>query len=105
MEYSGHNISETHSTMSTNSFDSGETKTCRVCPVCTVRIIEDAEKEPENPVLFSHGKPGTKARLWARVCSYIQDRADKYPHCINKDFIHSNNPDHAFIPTDFFSSH
>lgn len=44
------------------------------CPACGVVITAD------DSVLFSHGKPGTRARLWARVCQYA-----KRPGCINKD--------------------
>lgn len=46
----------------------------QVCPVCGVSI-ENGDK-----VLFSSGKPGTRARLWARVCNYV-----KKQECINKD--------------------
>lgn len=46
----------------------------QVCPVCGVRI-ENGEK-----VMFSVGKPGTRARLWARVCNYVQKE-----ECINQD--------------------
>jgi hypothetical protein len=44
------------------------------CPACGVVIT------PDDSVLFSYGKPGTRARLWARVCQYA-----KRPDCINKD--------------------
>lgn len=44
------------------------------CPVCGVTIENDAK------VLFSVGKPGTRSRLWARVCSFA-----KNPDCINQD--------------------
>jgi hypothetical protein len=46
----------------------------QVCPVCGVKI-ESGEK-----VLFSYGPPGTRSRLWARVCNYVQK-----PGCINQD--------------------
>lgn len=45
---------------------------CKICPVCSVRITGDT-------VIFSHGKPGTRERLYARVCQYAKDRAG----CIN----------------------
>ena len=45
-----------------------------VCPVCGV-VIENGAL-----VRFSFGKPGTRSRLWARVCQY-SDR----PDCINRD--------------------
>lgn len=44
------------------------------CPVCSVRIENNAK------VLFSAGPPGTRARLWARVCNYAQN-----PACINQN--------------------
>lgn len=43
---------------------------CQVCTVC----IEN------NVVLFSHGKPGTRARLHARVCQYTTNEK-----CINRN--------------------
>ena len=46
----------------------------KTCPVCSVKIIGD------DKVIFSSGPVGTRARLWARVCSY----ANK-PGCINQD--------------------
>lgn len=45
---------------------------CKKCPVCQV-LIED-----EN-VIFHYGKPGTRSRLYARVCQYTQNEL-----CINK---------------------
>lgn len=45
-----------------------------VCPVCGVKI-ENGEK-----VIFSSGSAGTRARLWARVCNYVEK-----PDCINQD--------------------
>lgn len=44
------------------------------CSVCGVRIENNAK------VLFSYGQPGTRARLWARVCNYA-----KNPACINQN--------------------
>lgn len=46
----------------------------KTCPVCGVQI------EGKDKVLFSSGTSGTRARLWARVCNYVQQ-----PSCINKD--------------------
>ena len=46
------------------------------CPVCGVVIEEDLVK-------FSFGKPGTKARLYARVCQFIQKDETKKAACIN----------------------
>ena len=44
----------------------------RVCPACGVTITDSGE------VLFSAGKPGTKERLYARVCQFA-----KKEECIN----------------------
>jgi hypothetical protein len=49
-------------------------KSIEVCPICGVKI------EGENKVLFSAGSPGSRSRLWVRVCQYI-----KKPGCINQD--------------------
>ncbi len=35
-------------------------------------------------VHFSHGTPGTRAKLWARVCQYLRDD-DKQRQCLNQD--------------------
>jgi hypothetical protein len=43
----------------------------RLCSACGVKIIGEE-------VHFSHGKPGTKERLHARVCQFA-----KKPGCIN----------------------
>lgn len=43
----------------------------KVCPSCKVVICGDIVK-------FSYGSPGTKAKLYARVCRYA-----KIPGCIN----------------------
>jgi hypothetical protein len=45
----------------------------QTCPVCGVTITH-------NVVRFSSGDPGTRARLYARVCRYVQK-----PGCINQD--------------------
>ncbi|MEO1591760.1 MAG: hypothetical protein AAFU71_10760 [Cyanobacteria bacterium J06632_22] len=45
----------------------------QTCPVCGVSIIDDE-------VQFSSGTPGTRARLYARVCQYTSR-----PECINRD--------------------
>lgn len=45
----------------------------QTCPVCGVSITGDE-------VQFSTGAPGTRARLYARVCQYTSN-AD----CINRD--------------------
>lgn len=50
-----------------------------ICPVCKV-LIEDGAK-----VVFSCGPSGTRERLWARVCQFIQKDRDKAEACINKE--------------------
>ncbi len=46
----------------------------QTCPVCKVKIL------PGDKVLFSVGPPGTRSKLWARVCQFTNNRA-----CINQD--------------------
>ena len=50
----------------------------QTCPVCGVKIMVGVVGG--DRVLFSSGPAGTRARLWARVCQYV----DK-PGCINAD--------------------
>lgn len=45
------------------------------CSSCGVKI--DVET---NQVYFSYGKPGTRSKLYARVCQYAKDKDS----CINK---------------------
>jgi hypothetical protein len=51
--------------------------TAQTCPVCGVRIEAAASGDR---VYFSYGPPGTRAKLWSRVCQYAQK-----PACINGD--------------------
>ena len=46
----------------------------QICPTCGVSITEDGQ------VNFSNGNPGTRARLYARVCQYTQKSG-----CINQE--------------------
>lgn len=46
----------------------------KICPVCGVSISETGQ------VNFSSGAPGTRSRLYARVCQYTDNKA-----CINQD--------------------
>ncbi|NEP15572.1 MAG: hypothetical protein F6J97_01570 [Leptolyngbya sp. SIO4C1] len=59
--------------MAETNDESTKQATGETCPVCGVTILGDE-------VRFSSGSPGTRARLYARVCQYAQDRG-----CINKD--------------------
>jgi len=45
------------------------------CPACSVKIDLDTDR-----VLFSFGKPGTRSKLYTRVCQYAKNKQD----CINK---------------------
>ena len=54
--------------------DSNNPKSLQICPVCGVSITEDGQ------VNFAAGNPGTRARLYARVCHYAQK-----PGCINQE--------------------
>jgi hypothetical protein len=54
------------------------------CPICDVTIIDDV-------VHFSHGKPGTRERLYARVCHFALERGRK--GCINQSVEESNITD------------
>ncbi|MGB3560676.1 MAG: hypothetical protein WBD58_16260 [Geitlerinemataceae cyanobacterium] len=45
----------------------------QTCPICNVSIARDV-------VQFSNGAPGSRARLYARVCQYAKQRG-----CINQD--------------------
>ena len=55
--------------MNTNNLENFQ-----VCSICGVSITEDGQ------VNFSNGKPGTRARLYARVCQYTEK-----PECINRE--------------------
>jgi len=46
----------------------------QICQICGVSIT------PQGQVNFSNGTPGTRARLYARVCKYTQK-----PECINQE--------------------
>ncbi len=80
--------------------ESNQPQNLQICPVCNVSITEDGQ------VNFSTGSPGTRARLYARVCNYVQK-----PGCINQEsqLIGKVNPEDGFesgenLLTPFFSS-
>ena len=54
--------------------NSNHPENLQVCSICGVSITEDGQ------VNFSNGKPGTRARLYARVCKYTEK-----PECINRE--------------------
>jgi len=56
-------------------FRSGTSDICQTCSLCGVRI------DSQERVHFSFGKPGSRERLYARVCSHVKDTAG----CINSN--------------------
>ena len=56
------------------TMDRSNSKGLQVCPICNISITEDGQAN------FSTGSPGTRARLYARVCQFAQK-----PGCINQD--------------------
>ena len=60
-----------------------------ICPVCQVKIVGG------DKVLFSSGPPGTRAKLWARVCQYVQKQG-----CINQepDAVGNVKPEDYYSP-------
>ena len=65
-----------------------EEEVVQVCPVCKVKI--DGET-----ALFSYGEPGSKERLYARVCQYARK-----PGCINsvKEVSEADMEKHKYKP-------
>ncbi|MGF1601318.1 MAG: hypothetical protein ACFCU8_04740 [Thermosynechococcaceae cyanobacterium] len=53
--------------------DQQDTQALSTCPVCGVSIAADGR------VNFTVGQPGTRAKLYARVCTFNQQ-----PGCINQ---------------------
>jgi hypothetical protein len=54
----------------------------RRCNLCQVEIQGMAGGN--DRVLFSQGAPGTRAKLWARVCQYLRT-PDQCAQCLNQD--------------------
>ena len=52
------------------------------CPLCQVQI----ERCPDQPdkVMFSQGTPGTRSKLWSRVCQFLKT-SEQTQACINQD--------------------
>lgn len=64
----------------------------QTCPVCGVKIL--VGMVGGDRVLFSVGPPGTRVKLYARVCRYAENAA-----CINKDGGSQGvGPDDAYKP-------
>ena len=64
----------------------------RTCPLCRVTI--DPSLGPLQEVRFSNGPGGTRTKLWARVCQFVQDRGG----CINADAGQRQAP----APSDYY---
>lgn len=60
-----------------------------ICPVCQVKIVDG------DQVIFSSGPPGTRAKLWARVCQYVHKH-----DCINQnpDSVGNVKPEDYYAP-------
>ena len=52
------------------------------CALCQVEI--QVEGSTSDRVIFSRGTPGTRSKLWARVCQYLKSDEQKQ-QCINQD--------------------
>lgn len=50
------------------------TQTCSVCGVKIQKMIGG------DRVVFAHGPAGTRAKLWARVCKFVDNS-----QCLNQD--------------------
>ncbi|APD48464.1 hypothetical protein KQ302_09060 [Synechococcus sp. CS-602] len=53
--------------------------TLKRCSLCQVEIRGLAGGQEQ--VIFSQGAPGTRAKLWARVCQYVKEPQ----RCLNQD--------------------
>jgi len=51
------------------------------CPLC--QVVIDSSSGTDQ-VLMSRGGPGTRSKLWARVCQYLSTDEQK-AQCINQD--------------------
>ncbi|MGB1417150.1 MAG: hypothetical protein ACPHAS_06170 [Synechococcus sp.] len=52
------------------------------CPLCQVEI-ETCPGRPDK-VIFSQGTPGTRSKLWSRVCQFLKT-PEQTAACINQD--------------------
>jgi hypothetical protein len=52
------------------------------CPLCQVEI-ESCPGRPDK-VMFSQGTPGTRSKLWSRVCQFLKT-TEQTTACINQD--------------------
>ncbi|MEO0533898.1 MAG: hypothetical protein AAF215_08510 [Cyanobacteria bacterium P01_A01_bin.123] len=64
----------------------------QTCPVCSIKIVVGVAGG--DRVLFSTGPQGDRAKLWARVCQYVNR-----PGCINdKSRAGTIKPDDYYKP-------
>lgn len=61
------------------SIPPGSRQRCTVCQVEIQGVVGG-----KDLVHFSQGAPGTRAKLWARVCQYLQT-PEKCALCLNQD--------------------
>ena len=51
------------------------------CPLCEVEIR--GQQGLTDEVMFSRGTPGSRSKLWARVCQYLKNDSQRR-ECINQ---------------------
>lgn len=71
----------------------GSRKRCTLCQVEIQGMVGG-----QDMVHFSQGAPGTRAKLWARVCQYLHSDEQK-SQCINQD----PNLRGTVQPSDYFA--
>ena len=54
----------------------------QICPICQVKI--QAEPGSADQVMFSRGTPGTRSKLWSRVCQFLRTE-EQISTCLNQD--------------------
>jgi hypothetical protein len=57
----------------------GERRRCRLCQVEIQGMAGG-----KDLVMFSQGAPGSRAKLWARVCQYLRT-PEQCSQCLNQD--------------------
>lgn len=68
----------------------------RRCSLCQVEI--QGMVGGKDLVLFSQGAPGTRAKLWARVCQYLKTDEQRR-QCLNQDLTQVGE----VVSTDFYA--
>ena len=54
----------------------------QICPICQVKI--QARPGSADQVMFSTGTPGTRSKLWSRVCQFLKTEGQTST-CLNQD--------------------